>query len=85
VPSALGEEEIKIFVRRTANSALQPEALLLWCAPRMPRFQLPRYVAFVEDFPRTPTQRIRKLELPRDVEGCWDFEASGLELHRKGG
>ena len=85
VPSALGEEEIKIFIRRAAGSDLQPEGLLLWCAPRMPRFQLPRYVAFVEDFPRTPTQRIRKLELPRDLEGSWDLEASGLELHRKGG
>ena len=85
VPSALGEEEIKIFIRRAQGSDLQPDALLRWCAPRMPRFQLPRFVAFVDEFPRTPTQRIRKLELPRDIQDCWDLESSGLNLAQKGG
>jgi crotonobetaine/carnitine-CoA ligase len=80
VPSELGEEEIKIFVRRAAGAPLDAEALLRWCAPRLPRFQLPRYVAFVEDFPRTPTQRVRKLELSRETRDCWDLEASGLDL-----
>lgn len=82
VPSELGEEEIKIFVRRTQGATLEPGSLLQWCAPRLPRFQLPRYVSFVEDFPRTPTQRIRKRELPRETESCWDLEASGLNLGR---
>ena len=82
VPSELGEEEIKIFVRRAEGMSLEPAELLRWCAPRLPRFQLPRYVAFVDDFPRTPTQRVRKLELPRDTAGCWDLEAAGLDLGR---
>ena len=42
----------------------------------------PRYVAFVDDFPRTPTQRILKRELPRDTAGSWDLEASGLDFGR---
>ncbi|MBE9605673.1 AMP-binding protein [Acetobacteraceae bacterium H6797] len=83
VPSALGEDEIKIFVRRAAGTALAPEELLRWCAPRLPYFQLPRFVDFVEDFPRTPTQRIRKMELSRETFGCWDLETSGLVLDRK--
>ena len=41
----------------------------------IPAFQLPRYVAFTDDFPRTPTQRIRKADLSRDVAGCWDRDA----------
>jgi crotonobetaine/carnitine-CoA ligase len=83
VPSELGEEDIKVFIRRAAGTTLEPEALLRWCAPRLPRFQLPRYVAFVQDFPRTPTQRIRKMELPRDTADCWDLEAAGIDLGRK--
>jgi crotonobetaine/carnitine-CoA ligase len=76
VPSALGEDELKVFIRPAAGAARpDPAALLEWCRPRMPRFQLPRYIAFVEDFPRTPTQRIRKMELPRGTEDCWDSEA----------
>ncbi|WP_431285179.1 AMP-binding protein [Humitalea sp. 24SJ18S-53] len=83
VPSALGEDEIKIFIRIASGATLDAADLLLWCEPRLPAFQLPRYVAFVDDFPRTPTQRIRKLELPRTTAGCWDLETSGLALGRR--
>ena len=30
----------------------------------------------------TPSERIRKDELPRTVEGCWDLERSGHALRR---
>jgi crotonobetaine/carnitine-CoA ligase len=33
-------------------------------------------VVFADDFPRTPTQRIRKSELSREVTGLWDREAA---------
>ena len=75
VPSDLGEDEIKIFVRCAAGATLDPAALIAWCRPKLPAFQLPRYVAFTDDFPRTPTQRIRKADLSRDVAGCWDRDA----------
>ena len=76
VPSELGEEEIKIFIRLAAGAVADPAALIDWCRPRLPRFQLPRYVAFVEDFPRTPTQRVRKGELSRGTVDAWDAEAA---------
>ncbi len=75
VPSELGEDEIKVLVRLAAGAALDPAALIAWCRPRLPAFQLPRYIAFADDFPRTPTQRIRKSELSRETAGCWDREA----------
>ncbi|MCO5093502.1 AMP-binding protein [Bosea sp. (in: a-proteobacteria)] len=80
VPSELGEDEIKIFVRKAQGADLSPSELIRWCEPRLPRFQMPRYIAFVEEFPRTPTQRIRKLELSRETSGCWDYEKSGLAI-----
>jgi crotonobetaine/carnitine-CoA ligase len=40
----------------------------------MPAFQVPRFVAFVDELPKTPTQRIRKNELPRTLTGVWDAE-----------
>jgi crotonobetaine/carnitine-CoA ligase len=79
VPSELGEDEIKLFIRPTEGAVLPPAELLAWCGTRMPKFQLPRYIAFVEDFPRTPTQRIRKQELSRDVTDCWDSQLSAAE------
>lgn len=82
VPSELGEDEIKIFVRKAQGADLSPEVLMQWCAPRLPYFQWPRFIAYVEDFPRTPTQRIRKMELSRETVDCWDYEQSGLALQR---
>jgi crotonobetaine/carnitine-CoA ligase len=80
VPSALGEDELKLFVRLRAGHDLAPLELIQWCERRMPYFQIPRYVSFIDEFPKTPTQRIRKNELARSVEGVWDLEASGYTL-----
>lgn len=77
VPSALGEEELKLFVRLRAGQQLDPLDLIRWCDARMPYFQIPRYVSFIDEFPKTATQRIRKNELPRGLDGVWDLEASG--------
>jgi len=75
VPSELGEDEIKLFIRTAEGAALRPRELLAWCHERLPVFQLPRYIEFVHDFPRTPTQRIQKRELPKGVAGSWDAQA----------
>ena len=74
VPSELGDEELKLFVRLADGAALAPQTLVDWCKPRMPAFQVPRFVAFIDEFPKTPTQRIHKNELPRTVSGVWDAE-----------
>ena len=76
VPGQLGDDELLLYVRPVSGRTIEPGALIRWCEPRIPRFQVPRYVAFVDDFPRTPTQRIRKGDLPRDVAGLWDREAA---------
>ena len=74
VPGELGEDELLIYVRPAGGRTIAPDALIRWCEPRLPYFQIPRYVAVVDDFPRTPTQRVRKGELSRDVTGAWDRE-----------
>ena len=76
VPSDLGDEEIKLFVRLTDNAALSAADLHAWCAPRMPHFQVPRFIEFIDEFPKTPTQRIRKNDLSKTVNGAWDAETT---------
>jgi crotonobetaine/carnitine-CoA ligase len=73
VPSEHGEEDIKLFVRQAAGISVDPGALVKWCEERLARFEVPRYVAFIEAFPKTPSERIRKGELSRDTD-CWDRE-----------
>ena len=45
-----------------------------WCRARLPRYQLPRYVAMVDDFEKTATLRIKKESLSRLTTDCWDRE-----------
>jgi crotonobetaine/carnitine-CoA ligase len=82
VPNALADEDIKAFIRLKSGKALEPLALIQWCETRMPYFQIPRYLAFVEGLPKTPSERIRKDALPRGIEDCWDLERSGYRLRR---
>jgi crotonobetaine/carnitine-CoA ligase len=48
----------------------------------MPYFAVPRYVRFMEHLPKTPTERVRKVELrelPLD-DGVYDRVVSGPEI-----
>jgi crotonobetaine/carnitine-CoA ligase len=38
---------------------------------------VPRFIQFVEEFPRGPTQRIRKSEIEIDLHNAWDTEQAG--------
>lgn len=83
VPAEVGEEEIKAFIHCVPGAALDPVELIRWCEPRMPYFQIPRYIAWVNGFDKTPTERIRKNNLSRDTQGCWDRERAGVQIKRR--
>ena len=51
---------------------LPPQELSAWLAERLARYQQPRYIAIVEDFERTPSQRIMKHELSKRTDDAWD-------------
>ena len=77
-----GEDEIMAFVVASEDGALQPEALLDWCGPRMPRYAVPRFVEFVSDIDRTASGKIRKQAL-RDgglTGRTWDRQRAGYKI-----
>ena len=82
VPNALADEDIKAFIRLKPAEDLVSLALIKWCESRMAYFQIPRYLAFVESLPKTPSERIHKDALSRSTEDCWDLERSGYKLRR---
>jgi len=85
VPSEYSEDEIKVVAVRAEGSALTEKDLVLYLAERMPYFMVPRYVEFVDDMPRTPTNKIRKGELRAAGLGrAWDREAAGIVVSRTG-
>ena len=82
VAAEVGEQDLKVFIKCASGVRLDPLDFIKWCEPRMAYYQIPRYIAFIEDFEKTPTQRISKERLSRDITDCWDLEKSGYRISR---
>ena len=84
VKSEVSEDEVLIAVAPVPGRSLDPESLLRFMIPRMAHFMLPRYIRVVEALPRTPTQKIRKVELREAgvTHDTWDREAAGIRIRR---
>ncbi len=62
--SEAGEDEVMAYVI-TGGDAPVPSAEELWahCDSRIPSFAVPRYLRFVDELPKTPSQRVQKAKL----------------------
>ncbi len=84
VHSEEAEDEVKIVVVLKPGEELPPEELLAFCEERMPYFAVPRYVEYVEQLPKTPTDKVEKVKL-RDsgvTDGTWDREKVGYKVKK---
>ncbi|WP_139976588.1 AMP-binding protein [Ochrobactrum sp. CGA5] len=72
VAADVGEQDIKLFVKPKNGSQVDPAALSVWLTGRLANYQNPRYIAVIEEFERTPSQRIMKHKLSKALDDCWD-------------
>ena len=72
VATDIGEQDIKLFVQLKPGAKVDPQNLSNWLGERLAPFQLPRYIAFIDGFERTPSQRIMKHTLSSAQDDCWD-------------
>jgi crotonobetaine/carnitine-CoA ligase len=63
VKSELAEDEVMAMIIVAPESALQPLDVVEYCRLRLPYYAVPRYVALVEELPRTETAKVMKAEL----------------------
>ena len=84
VATDVGEQDIKLFVQPKPGMASDPAALSAWLQARLAPFQVPRYVALVNGFEKTPSQRIMKHRLSPRRDDCWDRLAPNTEETRHG-
>lgn len=79
VPSDLTEDEVMVAVVARAGHTVVPAELTEFCASRMGRHMVPRYVDVVEALPRTPTEKVEKSRLrERGVTPTtWDRATQG--------
>lgn len=82
VDTDVGEQDIKAYIKPAAGAPPDPLDIIKWCEGRLAYFQVPRYVAFVDAFQKTATERVRKETLSKQADGAWDLEASGYKLKR---
>jgi crotonobetaine/carnitine-CoA ligase len=76
VPDELRGEEVKAYLVLADGREPEPEKLAEFCSDKLAYFKVPRYWAFAESLPMTPSERVAKGELRRAVgdprEGAYD-------------
>lgn len=79
VPDIERNEEVKAYVKLRAGVAQSeafPDKIVAHCSKYLARFKIPRYIMYVDDFPRTPGGKIAKKTLkahvPDSTHGVFD-------------
>jgi acyl-CoA synthetase (AMP-forming)/AMP-acid ligase II len=73
VPSDIGEEDIMVYIQLKENVSSTPEEIITYCEDRLPKFAVPRYIGFVEEFPTAALYKVQKAKLKeRGIVGAWD-------------
>jgi crotonobetaine/carnitine-CoA ligase len=81
VPSEFeDDDDIKLCI--VCEGAINPVDLLTFLAARLPPFMVPRYIELADALPRTPTNKVRKLELSAAGVGpkTWDRNQENVRL-----
>jgi crotonobetaine/carnitine-CoA ligase len=66
------------------NETVDPADLTRFLIDRLPYFMVPRYLQFVAELPKTPTQKIQKeaLRATGVNASTWDRERAGIRVTR---
>lgn len=59
--SEAGEDEVMAYIITKEDTS--PESIWEWCDSKIPSFAVPRYLRFVDELPKTPSQRVQKARL----------------------
>ncbi len=67
-------EEIKVAIVLRPNQKVVPEEIIAWCEPRLPKFMIPRYIEFMENLPKSASEKIQKVALKERglTPNTWD-------------
>jgi crotonobetaine/carnitine-CoA ligase len=85
VPSEFGEDEVMAIVAPVPGAEIDPVELIAFLTTRLAHFMVPRYLRFLSELPKTPTQKVEKHLLRNDgvTDDTWDRESAGIRLKRE--
>lgn len=76
VPSEMSEDEIMAAVKKVDSQELSAPELRAFLIERLARYAVPRYIRFVEEFPKTTSHRIIKRVLEQEGVTADTFDAA---------
>jgi crotonobetaine/carnitine-CoA ligase len=81
VPAELGEDEVMAAVVPREGASLEADALIDFLQDKLASFQLPRYVRFMDELPKTEIWKVKKKELQGEgvLPDTWDRERASLK------
>jgi carnitine-CoA ligase len=86
VPSEMSEDEVMVYVVLKPGHELTEREVIAFGIERMNYFMVPRFVSFIDQLPKTATEKIEKYKLQQDAkarrESLWDREREGIVLQR---
>lgn len=77
-----GEDEVLVAVVLAEGQSLTAEEFWAHCDERLPYFAVPRYVRFVAQLPKTPSEKVRKVELRDDGVTADTYDRTALQPDR---
>lgn len=64
IPAEVGsEDDIVVYIVPDQRGALSEEGLRAWMREQMPKAMWPKHIRFIDDLPKTPTNKIEKYKL----------------------
>lgn len=86
VPSDLSEDDVMVYLVRAPGSEVSYEELVGYSVEHMAYFMVPRYWKFVDELPKTASQKVEKYKLKvaaqEGKDDLWDRERAGLRVAR---
>jgi len=78
------EDEVMVAVVLQPNETMDPEVLLDYLQEKLAYFQIPRFIDFVEQLPKSEVHRIMKRFLKERgvIETTYDREKAGYQVKR---
>ena len=58
-----GEDEVAVFFVLEEGAQMSAEELREWCEQQLPAFAMPEYISVLAELPKTPSGKVRKIEL----------------------
>lgn len=86
VPSDLSEDDVMVYIVREPSSDASFEELVGYSVENMAYFMVPRYWKFVDELPKTASQKVEKYKLKlaaqENRDNLWDRERAGIRVTR---